>query len=787
MPRHPRVAPVAVLLVCLAGTGIYARIVHRSYEIDTWLFWSLASLWAWMGVFSLACLCAGQRVLRWLGEDNRPPLEAAVQSVAVGVVVFTMGMYAGGALGFYGRVFAVALPAAMIAMGGGDAMRLLRAFARGREQRNTNAWELAAITGGVLCVAIIYLGALTPDALNYDSTWSHLVIAQEYARAGRIIPFRGNYNMGVPHLASLIHTWGYLVPGLPHPALRWMMALHNEFGLFLWTLAGVAAGIRRLLDRPDLRGAWAAFFLFPIIFVYDNNIGGASDHVAAFFAVPMLLAAFDAGKSFRPRDCAILAVVSAGACLTKYQAAYIVLPIAGVLAVRWTLVARNAHLASGTEAASSWRALWQGPLVLVGLGSVLMLPHFAKNVIFYGNPLYPFAQELFPRSYPSQPGTEHIFRAIFTDDNWIPKGTVAQKLRHALELFATFSFEPHYSFTKNFPSFGSLFTLLLPVLLFLKGARTIIVTAAVASSSILLWGYTYNTDRNLQLSMPLMAVVVGATCVRAWNLGRLARLGLIPIVALQIVWGGDAIFYSSHDRIRGAMDLFRSGFEGNAKHRLDVYRAGFREATAALPPNAVVLLHTSHVSLGIEREIIQDWTPFQGIISYDRIRTPRELYDLYRSIGITHIVYYPRSRGAPSKQEEVAFDAFITRWAEPVTNASGHRIMKMPDRAPPVEAPYNVAMIGMGSYGDGVYPIERLNTQEYLPQRLMSFSGPSRTLPTPPTEQLGAIAVVDAVFVREGMRPAAEIESLLKTDFVRTITYPGYYTLFLRGTFGRSD
>ncbi|MFO0658731.1 MAG: hypothetical protein U0165_02700 [Polyangiaceae bacterium] len=31
-------------------------------------------------------------------------------------------------------------------------------------------------------------------------------------------------------------------------------------------------------------------------------------------------------------------------------------------------------------------------------------------------------------------------------------------------------FEPHYSFSKNFPTFGSLFTLLMPIVLMLKQA-----------------------------------------------------------------------------------------------------------------------------------------------------------------------------------------------------------------------------------------------------------------------------------------------------------------------------
>jgi len=192
-----------------------------------------------------------------------------------------------GALALYNRLFAVALPPVFLAIGGRDgfcmAVRLWRHL--GSSRRGSLPTAVAGF--GILCVGLIYLGLLSPDSVNYDATWYHLRIAQDYARWGRIRPFF-DYNAIVPHLASILHTWGYLVPGLDG-APRWMMALHMEFALFLWTLVGVAAGIQRLTDDFTLRASWGSFFLFPIIFVYDSNIGGSADHVLAFFVLQEIL------------------------------------------------------------------------------------------------------------------------------------------------------------------------------------------------------------------------------------------------------------------------------------------------------------------------------------------------------------------------------------------------------------------------------------------------------------------------------------------------------------------
>lgn len=45
----------------------------------------------------------------------------------------------------------------------------------------------------------------------------HVVIAQDYAREGHLVPFVGDWQPNVPHLASFVFTWGFIVPGLALP------------------------------------------------------------------------------------------------------------------------------------------------------------------------------------------------------------------------------------------------------------------------------------------------------------------------------------------------------------------------------------------------------------------------------------------------------------------------------------------------------------------------------------------------------------------------------------------
>jgi hypothetical protein len=771
-----------ILGVAAIGIHTYAGAIDVAYPIRLWLFWKLGMLWGWALLFNVACLSFGQLVLvRGLKMVRLPALESAVLSMAIGVVGFVLAMYVGGALAWFTPVFAVSLPLVLLAVSAGDGAQLVRRLIAGAgiaAPRNPFVFVITA--AGVVCVFVVYLGAMTPDALNYDSTWCHLTVAQDYARAGRIIPFPADYTKNVPQLASVIHTWGWLLPGLD-PPLRWMMALHDEFSLFLWTLAGIAAAVRRLTGDQSLRGTWVAFFLFPIVFVYDNNLGGAADHICAFFAPPLLLATLRVSASFSRGNSALLGIVCAGAIATKYQALYEIIGAAGVVFGFWIyqLFQHRMTESSSAYALVPLRELLWSPAIVAGFAVLCASPHFIRQSVFHHNPVYPFMQGFFTRSTPTLPNADFLFKQTITDPRWRPQGTLWEKFVHGCKLFVQFSFEPHYSFTRNVPAFGSLFTLLSPALIVVRNSRLLIATV-IASGALLLWGMLYNVDRNLQIFMPLFVCVTAALIVLIWRIGILARVGLIPLLLFQIIWGGDAFFYSEHDRVRSAIDLIRSGYEGRASTRFAGYRSEYLAIGRALPRDARLMIHTSHVNLGIDREVVLDWIGYQALISYDNVHTPRELFDYYHALGITHFLYETGRRLAGTKQEEVVWTAFITRYAESVASFSGYRLLRMPASAPAVETSYRVATLGLSGYADGIYPIAALNVDEYLPGEFKHYPAPGLPLSTHKTDLDALDADIDAVFVGTYYRVHGKLGAALSAHFGNGIPLADGEMLFLK-------
>jgi hypothetical protein len=673
----------------------------------------------------------------------------------------------------------VVLPVALLAAGAPELSRFLR---RSWPDSSGSDWSTrrqldpigaAVIAFGVLCLGLLYLQCLTPEAISYDARWYHLPIAEAYAREGRIVPFPADYPRNYPHLASVIHTWGWLVPGLSSP-LRWMLALHTELCLFLWTLVGVAAGVAWLVDKTRVKGAWVAFFLFPGIFAYDSHIGGGADHVAAFFTMPMILAAFRASRDLSPRRCALVGVLAAGALLTRYQSLYLFVPVALLLGVSWVRL----FFGGGAGDASVDRArLWRGPALLLAVGALLSAPHFLKNWIFYRNPFYPFLLDVFKHSWPFPDVPQQL-----SDENWRPHGTFWVKVKDAITTTFTFSFSPHYSYTDNVPVMGSLFTLLLPAMAFVRQRRRLLAGALMGLAAILTWAATYLIDRQAQIFIPLLAAVTGAAIVGIWQMGVVARAGLIVLLGLQLIWGGDALFFSGPQRVIDSLELIRSGHEKRADSRFDKFLGTQAELSRRLPPNAVVLFHNTRESLGVERKVLQDMAGFQALISYRGIETPRELYDLYRSHGITHIVHERGVYPALSKEEEVMFLFLIDRCGANRFQVGQFEVVELPSTPPPDHAPFRVLALGLQGYADGVYPIAKMGVVEVIFDPSRTFPAPELPTNSPAVAESPIVLIdgVDAVIMKSGVKPPPLLEAPLRDQFQEELTYGDKFTIYFR-------
>ncbi len=763
---------LALTLVIVWCVDTFRTKLEPHYPIDQWLFWVYARLWVWCAFFAAACVSAGHAALGLLVPRGLTLRARAVFSVGVGVLLFFLGMFVGGLLGLYGPAFAIALPATMTLAGAVPLVRRIRAVRRHLPRARARArstptpwWTWPVVAFGVLSVAAIYLSILTPNNIAFDSHFYHLGLAQEYATEGAIRPSREGWICAtIPHLASVLYTWALLVPGFPNVE-RVLLAGHLEFTLFLATLASLPVLVRWLVPGARAGAAWVAVFLFPGIFLYDSSLTTAADHITAFWAPLVYLAFGHAFRDLQPRRCALFALLLGGAFLTKYQAVQLaIVPVLGIGVRALYLGSR----AVARRRADGW-AFLLGPAVGLCVGLLVTSPHWLKNWVWYGDPLYPYLNKyltLRPWSADAASAFNDYFQELQVG-SWRPKGSDASKLRASFKAIYKFSFEPHDwpKFHGVVPVFGSLFTLTTALLPFVRGARRLWGLYLGGSLAVMHWFWSMHQDRYLQVVLPWMAAGVAGMVILVWRSGVLPRLAMSALLGLQVVWGGDVYFIPGHTMLGGApirtvADLLAQGYRKRYDNRL-VIPGDFEKISPTLPKDARVLNHEENRRLGYWRPVVSDFVPWQYGIRWGRLESPGAMHDELRRLGVTHIVWRAgKSRGYDTLAGDLRFFEYVSVFAGPAKKVGGRSVAPISTERPEGAGDL-VAYLGCGRfYARGLHRLARLDVPELWPGRRFQQRQAEVPATADADDLVGLADQADFLVVGTGCKPAVPPDAL---------------------------
>jgi hypothetical protein len=245
---------------------------------------------------------------------------------------------------------------------------------------------------------------------------------------------------------------------------------------------------------------------------------------------------------------------------------------------------------------------------------------------------------------------------------------------------------------------------------------------------VMVWYWVSDAERYLQALLPWMASTVAALAILAWRSGLAARVGVVALASMQIVWGADMIFWPLHrmtykSPIGLANDFFGRAYSGDHKSRGKPFQE-FAALEKYLPKSAKVLVHHDHVHLGLGREAVADATRLVYGLNYGELGSPRAVDSLLKSWGVSHATWDPGVvYGVETVAGELVFHTYADDWH--VLGHYGARSVAELPKTPPRERNQFVIMHQCdGSYAQGIY---------LLPQvRLSPYTLNGKTLGTPP-------------------------------------------------------
>jgi hypothetical protein len=694
----------------LVGIALLVSTSEPFYPLSQWLLWHYLAVIGLSAFALLAAFSLGDWLLRRVFRLCLPTHERLTLGLGLGLIGFEIGLFLLGVFNAYGSVTFFVYPSALLLLTVTEWRNHARRAAKlWKQGPRLTLGQVAFVLFGCATIALIYFSILTPQNVQFDARWKHMALAEDYVAHGglRRMP-EGWVFAARPHLTSFLYVWAFMLPvgSLFH---RMELCAHLEFFVFLaTTFFGIPAVVRRLIPRIDPRIIWVARFLFPGVLLYDSSLTSGADHFGALLAPAIAVGVLRSYRTLDRRWVLALIVLLAGAAITKETVAIMLVPVPVlVLGLRsiWLICATQdrSHTAQRLIVTLS---------SAVALGLVTTAPFWFVNIIWYGNPVYPSLSNVFP-SHPWSDIAAYRFNVEYSDTNmWSPERNTSGIIRSLLAVF-DFSFIPNdwSRFHGKRPVFGSLFTLLVPVLFWLRGTKRIWAIVGWLHIAIFTWYWVHHQDRYLQAIVPLMAACTAATLVLIYRLQhRWIRALTGGLVALQLALGADVYFIATHamtgSAVKRSVDFLSMGYQGKYQERFSI-EPRWVALSNTIPKGARILFHDVHTHLGSEHEGVRDLALWQSGLNYSLSKHPEDVYRWLKDKGVTHIVTIAgKSTGNDRLASDLVFYDYVYRRAKRLKDVEGLHVFEL--IAPPKDVPYRDKVVVVSCGPTNSYELRNL-------------------------------------------------------------------------------
>jgi len=504
---------------------------------------------------------------------------------------------------------------------------------------------------GVLLLLGLVLCLLPPDGNEWDALAYHLAFPKLYLQAGGMVEVPFMHQSYFPPLLDMLYLLGLWLNGEPcAKVFHWLMAP--------LMVVGTAAFVGRLGGQ----GVWSALLLVGTPVVVWQSFSAYIDLSTALYVA---LGTFALGCAIRERaaNWLWLAGVMMGFALATKYTALLSWGLWGLIGLAW-----------------GWRERWGQGARLVVLAGLLALafgsPFYLRNWFWTGNPVYPFAYEIFGgRNWSREQAIAYRGDQLKFGMGrepaqllMLPWNLTAHPLHFADPIGVTVGEQVYL-----LPSTGMGY---LATLGLMAGAG--LATGAgwlmtLAGLNTLGWFYLMQQVRYIIVVFPLFAAAGTARTHLAPRWLQGAYGVLLGAQAVYTLWlfGNAYLPYlplALHDR------------EAYLERRLQIYPA-VRFLNTQTPADKGVVLLDETRGYYLNRRYMWGNAGHHRLIPYERFQSGRALIEWLHREGYGYVLINRRftPQGEPERWRALYYEAIAQGWLQPVFAERGVEVYKVSD------------------------------------------------------------------------------------------------------------
>ncbi len=492
---------------------------------------------------------------------------------------------------------------------------------------------------GILLALGLMLCLLPPDGNEWDALAYHLAFPKLYLQAGGMVQIPFMHQSYFPPLLDMLYLLGLWLDGEPcAKVFHWLMAL--------LMVVGTSAFVQ---GRLGGQGIWSALLLMGTPVVVWQSFSAYIDLSTALYGA---LSAFALWCAVRERVTAWLllaGMMMGGALATKYTAL-----------LSWGFLGLIGLIWCGCE---RWMQGVRGVILSGLLALAIGSPFYLRNWLWTGNPVYPFAYEIFGGHNWSREqaiayrGDQLKFGMGRAPAHllMLPWNLVAHPLRFTDPIGAVVG-ERVYLLPAT--GMGYLATLgLIAGAGLSPGAGWLM---ALAGLNTLGWFYMMQQVRYLIVVFPLFAAAGTARvcCAPRWLQGAYGVLLIVQ--AMFTLW----LFASAY---LPNLPLALRDREAYLERRLQIYPA-VRFLNTQTPSDSGVILLDETRGYYLDRRYLWGNAGHHRLIPYERFQSGRELMAWLHREGFRYVLINRRftPRGKPEAWRRLYYEAIERGWLQPV-------------------------------------------------------------------------------------------------------------------------